>query len=127
MAELKTNQEVIRIRSRLTELEAERASPEASLTDLLQPSPPPIITEAATVPANTLTAASSAAKKTALFRSLFAGRTDVFPTRWENSKNGRSCAAISNSLPPMDSREQFARATPFLVTLVTAFDATHRV
>ena len=90
MAEHKTNQEVIRIRSRLTELEAERASLEARLADLLQPSPPPIFTEAATVPANTLTAASSAAEKIALFRSLFAGRTDVFPTRWENRKNGRS-------------------------------------
>jgi superfamily II DNA or RNA helicase len=90
MAEHKTNQEVIRIRSRLTELEAERAALEARLTDLLQPSPPPIITEAAAVPATTLTAASSAAEKIALFRSLFAGRTDVFPTRWENSKNGRS-------------------------------------
>ena len=59
-------------------------------TELLQPSPPPIVTEAATVPATTLTAASSAAEKIALFRSLFAGRTDVFPARWENSKNGRS-------------------------------------
>jgi hypothetical protein len=82
----KTNQEVIRIRSRLTELEAERASLEARLRNLLQPSPPPIVTEATTVPANALTAASSAAEKIALFRSLFAGRTDVFPVRWENER-----------------------------------------
>ncbi len=90
MAEYKTNQEIIQIRSRLTELDTERASLEARLVDLLQPSPPPIVTEATTVPANTLTAASSAAEKIALFRSLFAGRTDVFPVRWENSKKGRS-------------------------------------
>ena len=90
MAEHRNNQEVIRIRSRLTELETERAALEARLTELLQPSPPPIITGAATVPATTLTAASSAAEKIALFRSLFAGRTDVFPTRWENARNGRS-------------------------------------
>ena len=51
---------------------------------------PRIHAEAITVPANTLTAASSAAEKIALFRSLFAGRTDVFPVRWENSKKGRS-------------------------------------
>ena len=88
MAEHKTNQEIIRIRSRLTELDTERASLEARLADLLQPSP--IITEVATVTANTLTAASSAAEKIALFRSLFAGRTDVFPVRWENSNKGRS-------------------------------------
>jgi hypothetical protein len=94
MAEHKTNQEVIRIRSSLTELEAEQASLEARLADLLQPSPPPIITEAAPVAANTLTAASSAAEKIALFRSLFAGRTDVFPVRWENSKKGRSGYAL---------------------------------
>jgi BMFP domain-containing protein YqiC len=40
MAEHKNNQEVIRIRSRLTELEAEQASLEARLSDLLQPHRP---------------------------------------------------------------------------------------
>ncbi len=90
MVEPKTNQEVIRIRSRLNELEEEQASLESRLADLLQPSPPPTITKAATVAANTLTVASSAAEKIALFRSLFAGRIDVFPVRWENSKKRRS-------------------------------------
>lgn len=90
MAEYKATQEVIRIRGRLIELRTEEASLEARLADLQQTSPPPILTEAATVAANTLTATSSAAEKIALFRSLFAGRTDVYPVRWENSKKGRS-------------------------------------
>lgn len=33
---------------------------------------------------------STAAEKIALFRRLFAGRTDVVPLRWENLKNGKS-------------------------------------
>ena len=33
---------------------------------------------------------SPACAKVALFRRLFAGRTDVFPVRWDNSKSGRS-------------------------------------
>jgi hypothetical protein len=32
----------------------------------------------------------TAAERVALFRSLFRGRQDVFPLRWENRKNGRS-------------------------------------
>jgi hypothetical protein len=37
-----------------------------------------------------VTAASSTAEKIALFRSLFRGREEVFPRRWENPKNGKS-------------------------------------
>jgi hypothetical protein len=33
---------------------------------------------------------STNAEKVALFRSLFRGREDVFPRRWENSKTGKS-------------------------------------
>jgi superfamily II DNA or RNA helicase len=32
----------------------------------------------------------TAAQKVTLFRSLFRGRTDVYPKRWENAKTGRS-------------------------------------
>lgn len=32
----------------------------------------------------------SSEEKVALFRSLFRGREDVFPRRWENPKTGRS-------------------------------------
>ena len=38
----------------------------------------------------TVTNASSAAEKVALFRRLFGGRTDVFPVRWDNPKSGKS-------------------------------------
>jgi hypothetical protein len=37
-----------------------------------------------------VTNSSAAADKVALFRELFAGRTDVFPIRWENPKSGRT-------------------------------------
>jgi hypothetical protein len=36
-----------------------------------------------------VTMASPIAEKIALFRGLFCGRADVFPRRWENSKNGK--------------------------------------
>lgn len=38
----------------------------------------------------TVTATSPAATKVGLFRSLFRGREDVFPSRWENSKTGKA-------------------------------------
>jgi superfamily II DNA or RNA helicase len=38
----------------------------------------------------TVTNSSTAAEKIAIFRGLFAGRTDVFPARWDNPKSGRS-------------------------------------
>lgn len=37
-----------------------------------------------------VTAASPTAEKIALFRSLFRGREEVFPRRWENPKSGKS-------------------------------------
>lgn len=40
--------------------------------------------------ANGARAPRTGAEKIRLFRSLFRGRTDVFPKRWENAKQGRS-------------------------------------
>jgi superfamily II DNA or RNA helicase len=37
-----------------------------------------------------VTTASPASKKVALFRSLFRGREDVFPRRWDNPKTGKA-------------------------------------
>lgn len=34
--------------------------------------------------------ASTPADKIGLFRKLFAGRTDVFPVRWENPRTGKA-------------------------------------
>jgi hypothetical protein len=39
---------------------------------------------------SSITADSTAAEKITLFRRLFAGRSDVFPVRWENRNTGKS-------------------------------------
>jgi hypothetical protein len=41
-------------------------------------------------PTGSVTAASDAAAKIKLFRSLFRGREDVFPRRWQNASSGKS-------------------------------------
>src|SRR5438552_18098615 len=79
--------EVDLIRRRLETLERERQQLQARLNQLQQvkvDSPRP----QAIVP--TVTNSSAALDKVALFRRLFAGRTDVFPVRWDNPKTGRS-------------------------------------
>jgi superfamily II DNA or RNA helicase len=79
------------IRAQLKALEHERLRLEARLREIeteqksLKPRPLPTLTSTPT-----LTNASPAADKVNLVRKLFAGRTDVFPTRWENPKSGRS-------------------------------------
>src|SRR5262245_47986637 len=78
--------EASRIRAQLEAIEIERLWLEARLREIegeQEPSLPPSL-------AATVTNGSPAADKIALFRRLFAGRTDVFPTRWENPKSGRS-------------------------------------
>src|SRR6185295_4533975 len=78
--------EASRIRAQLEAIEIERLRLVARLREIereQKPSPPPSL-------AATVTNGSPAADKIALFRRLFAGRTDVFPARWENSKSGRS-------------------------------------
>lgn len=50
-------------------------------------SPPPL---ALTVNSGTELAKLSTDEKVALFRSLFRGRTDVFPIRWESKTSGKS-------------------------------------
>lgn len=64
----------------------EREALEARLEQLLQPD---VAFGSARVPACDVTVVSPAGRKVALFRTLFAGRTDVFPIRWENAKAGR--------------------------------------
>ena len=41
-------------------------------------------------PAGRVTMSSPTSEKIALFRSLFRGREDVFPRRWDNPKTGKS-------------------------------------
>src|SRR6266571_2021615 len=87
MAEREPDRKVEQIRTRLAELEAEQASLRRQLTGLLQTaqSMPPMPAEIGGVTVN-----SGATDKIKLFRRLFAGRHDVFPIRWQNTKTGRS-------------------------------------
>jgi hypothetical protein len=75
------------IRERLDALERERMRLESRLHQIEQGRN---ATKLTPLPEPTVTNTSPAADKIALFRSLFAGRIDVFPTRWENPKSGRS-------------------------------------
>ena len=77
---------------RLAELDRERAGVLSALEQLNQHRP----TEVQSTPPSQLvgdvatTTAMSNAEKVALFRSLFRGRDDVFPRRWENSKTAKA-------------------------------------
>ncbi len=85
-------QEITRIRGRLADLDAERtaletvlAARESELTAIhLSAKLSSFVIDAP------VTNKSAVATKVALFRSLFAGRPDVFPVRWENHKSARS-------------------------------------
>lgn len=88
MAEQEADQEIARIQCRLADLEAERASLERRLADLL--SRPPLTAPMSTVGTGQATSTAGATDKITLFRRLFAGRQDVYPLRWENAKTGRS-------------------------------------
>jgi superfamily II DNA or RNA helicase len=79
--------EIAAIRRQLQALDLERQRLVARLGELEQASaeqPQPTTSKPA------VASSSSAAEKIALFRQLFAGRTDVFPARWQNPKTGRS-------------------------------------
>ena len=84
---------IARIRSRLTSLEAERAELVSRLAglerarqDAMSLLPPQVDAAAVSV---AVTATSPPAQKIELFRRRFAGRTDVFPVRWENVRTQR--------------------------------------
>ena len=86
------NGEAARIRRRLARLAAERETLEARLAEL----------DASESPApdgdwhgGPVTSQSPADEKIALFRSLFCGRKDVFPKRWENSRTGKTGYALA--------------------------------
>ena len=88
MTEPNSDDEASRLRARLTEVELERTALRSRLVALERRSR---VSERASAPAaGKITDASAPEEKLALFRSLFAGRPDVFPVRWENSKSGRS-------------------------------------
>ena len=91
--------EAARIRARLAGLAEERAALEARLAALEDaPSTAPDGGPAA----GSVTDRSPSEAKIALFRSLFAGREDVFPRRWENARTGKAgyAPACANDWKP---------------------------
>lgn len=80
--------EIIAIRKRLTRLDAEKAELEVRLATLLAEREP--AQESRPIPDAPVDNASPPDAKFKLFRSLFQGREDVFPKRWENAKTGRA-------------------------------------
>jgi hypothetical protein len=92
--------EVAAIRARLARLDIEKAELEVSLTRLLATQE--IEDSSPSVKDPPVTNASPAAVKIALFRSLFRGREDVFPKRWDNAKTGRAgyAPACANEWAP---------------------------
>jgi hypothetical protein len=95
------DREIAAIRRRLARLDGKKGELEANLVRLLadheavERDPGPV--EDAPV-----TNSSGPADKIALFRALFRGREDVFPTRWENAKTGRAgyAPACANEWAP---------------------------
>ena len=79
--------EADQIRCRLETLDRERQQLQARLDQLQQAKVEPLRPQSTK---STVTNSSSALEKVTLFRRLFAGRTDVFPVRWNNPKTGRS-------------------------------------
>ena len=64
--------------------ERERLVAELAVLTAVREAPPPV--SAPEIEAPAVTNASSPEDKVRLFLSLFRGRTDVFPRRWENAK-----------------------------------------
>ena len=84
--------EIADLEKRLAELDRERESVFAALQDLKLRSQAELQTSMVSEATEHTDTAStfSKAQKIALFRSLFRGREDVFPRRWDNPKTGKS-------------------------------------
>ena len=80
-------------------MDAEKAALEARLAGLLASEEK---IQGATPDKGRVTNTSSPAEKIALFHSVFRGREDVFPRRWENSRTGRAgyAPACANEWAP---------------------------
>ena len=91
--------EAARIRARLAGLAEERAVLEARLAALEGAYP---VVPDGNPAGDPLTDRSPSEAKIALFRSLFAGREDVFPRRWENARTGKTgyAPACANEWKP---------------------------
>ena len=81
------NKEISAIRNRLKQLDIEKAELERRLAALVKERAPENNQQQT---AGRVTNQSGASEKITLFRSLFRGREDVFPKRWENTRTGKS-------------------------------------
>ena len=79
--------EAARLRERLARLDAERAELERRLAELAHSTS---TQPGSARPGGPVTNRSPTRDKIALFRTLFAGREDVYPRRWENPATGRA-------------------------------------
>ena len=79
--------EAARIRERLAQLDAEQVELERRLAEFAHSTS---AQPASSSPAGTVTNRSATSDKIALFRSLFGGRDDVYPRRWENATKSRA-------------------------------------
>jgi len=85
--------EIVREESRLADLNAEVGESSARLAALrneFAAEPPVQIVIPPKLDSVMVAAPITNAAKVALFRSLFRGREDVFPRRWENAKKHKS-------------------------------------
>ena len=85
-------EEIDLIRKRLRQLKAEQSELRSRLAELEANQFPSARDRTVAPP---VTTKSKAEEKVALFRSLFIGREDVFPRRWENSRSGRNGYALA--------------------------------
>ena len=86
------NKETADLQKRLAELDRERAALLTALEQLKlrsKTAAQPTLPMQTAGDISTTTTAQSNAEKVALFHSLFHGRDDVFPRRWENSKTNK--------------------------------------
>ncbi len=92
--------EAASIHARLMQLAAEKAALEARLAGIEAAGPGIQDNE---WPKEPVTNRSPTREKIALFRSLFRGREDVFPKRWENVRTGKAgyAPACSNEWKPV--------------------------
>ena len=87
IAELRAR--IARKEARLAELDADRAATQRVLKDLRARLAGVASTVRESTSAPAAPSAMSPTEKLVLFRSLFAGRADVYPKFWENSETGR--------------------------------------
>ena len=81
------HKEIATIKARLKQLDDEKSQLEGRLGELLAAR---VSGQHEAHSRGAVTNRSGASEKIALFRSLFLGREDVFPTRWQNTRTGKA-------------------------------------